>query len=50
MSTKEEAMFIQKSTIYDLTRIFEESKEEGKTYTLEEIKAIMNAYIKGAEQ
>ncbi len=40
---------IQKATVYDLQKILERG-EKGKTYTVEEIKVLMDAYIKGAEQ
>lgn len=48
MPTEKEIMIIQKATIYDLQRILE--KEPKKSYTVEELKALLNAYITGAEQ
>jgi hypothetical protein len=48
MPTEKEIMIIQKATIYDLQRILE--KEPEKSYTVEELKALLNAYITGAEQ
>ena len=42
-------LMVQKATVYDLHRILERG-EKGKTYTVEEIKELMDAYIKGAEQ
>ena len=48
MSMDSEALFIQKATVYDLQRIFE--RTEKSNYTVEEIKELMDAYIKGAEQ
>lgn len=49
MLTEKETLMIQKATVYDLQKILEKS-EKGKTYTVEEIKELMDAYIKGAEQ
>ena len=40
---------IQKATVYDLQKILERG-EKGKTCTVEEIKVLMDAYIKGTEQ
>lgn len=48
MPTEKEIMIIQKATIYDLQCILE--KEPEKSYTVEELKALLNAYITGAEQ
>ncbi len=48
MPTEKEIMIIQNATIYDLQRILE--KEPEKSYTVEELKALLNAYITGAEQ
>lgn len=48
MPTEKEVLIIQKATIYDLQRIMERSGKE--SYTAEEIKELMDAYIKGAEQ
>lgn len=49
MPTEKEISIIQKATIYDLQKILD-SNEPGKTYTADEIKALMDAYIKGTEQ
>ena len=39
---------IQKATVYDLQKIIEKGEKE--TYTTEEIKELMDAYILGAQQ
>lgn len=49
MSSEKEIAIVQKATVYDLQRIFDRG-EKDKTYTVEEIKELMDAYIKGAEQ
>lgn len=49
MPTEKEITIIQKATIYDLQKIFDNG-DDGKTYTAEEIKALLDAYIKGVEQ
>lgn len=49
MPTEKEVIIIQKATIYDLITILENG-EDGKQYTVEELKKLLNAYIKGAEQ
>lgn len=49
MPTEKEIAIIQKATIYDLQKILENG-DENKTYTVEELKKLMDAYIKGAEQ
>ncbi len=48
MPTEKETLMIQKATVYDLQKIIEKEKKE--TYTPEEIKALMDAYIAGAQQ
>ncbi len=48
MPTEKEIVIIQKATVYDLKRILEESPD--KTYTVEELKKILDAYITGVEQ
>lgn len=48
MPTEKEMIVIQKATVYDLKRIIE--SEPDKTYTIEELKKILDAYITGAEQ
>ena len=47
-STTNETLMIQKATVYDLEKIME--KENKETYTYQEIIALMDAYIQGAEQ
>ena len=44
-----EVLMVQKAMAYDLQSILEKS-EKDKTYTVEEIKALLKAYIEGAEQ
>ena len=48
MPTEKETLMIQKATVYDLQKILE--RTEKSNYTVEEIKELMDAYIKGAEQ
>ncbi len=48
MPTEKEIVMIQKATVYDLERIFEENPD--KTYSVEELKKIIDSYITGAEQ
>lgn len=48
MPTEKEVLIIQKATIYDLQKMLEKS-EDGKTYTVQEIKDLMDAYIQGVE-
>lgn len=49
MPTEKEIAIIQKATIYDLQKILDGAGKD-KTYTVDEIKELMDAYIKGAEQ
>lgn len=49
MPSKEEIAVVRKATVYDLQKILDKG-EKGKTYTAEEIKELMDAYIVGAEQ
>lgn len=49
MPTEKEIAIIQKATVYDLQKLLQNG-EEGKTYTVEELVSLMDAYIKGAEQ
>ena len=49
MPSKEEIQVVRKATVYDLQTLFK-SGEKGKTYTVEEITDLMDAYIKGTEQ
>ena len=46
--TETEIKNTQKAMAYDLIRIFEQ--DSGKTYTAEELKKILDAYITGAQQ
>ena len=48
MPTEKEILMLQKATVYDIRRILE--KEPDKTYTLEELQQILDAYITGLEQ
>lgn len=48
MPTEKEIVIVQKATIYDLKRLIEQNPE--KTYTVEELKTILDAYITGIEQ
>lgn len=48
MLTEKEVLLIQKATMYDLKRILEQDPD--KTYTVEELKALIDAYVSGAEQ
>ena len=48
MPTEKEVLLIQKATMYDLKRILEQDQD--KTYSVEELKALIDAYISGAEQ
>jgi hypothetical protein len=48
MPTKEEIIVVQKATVYDLRRIIEENPE--KTYSVEEIKQLLDAYITSVER
>lgn len=49
MPSKEEIAIVRKATVYDLQKILDQG-EEGKTYTVDEIKALMDAYVTGADQ
>lgn len=48
MPTENERKDVQKAMAYDLIRIFEKDPE--KTYTAEELKHLIDAYISGAQQ
>lgn len=50
MPTEKETIMIQKATIYDIQKIFKGRRAEGKTYTLEEIEEVTDAYVTGLEQ
>ena len=47
MSTEKEILMIQKAAMYDLIEILEEHPET--VYTVEELKAIIKAYLKGTQ-
>jgi predicted metal-dependent enzyme (double-stranded beta helix superfamily) len=48
MPTKEEMTVVEKAVIYDLMDILD--KNPDKTYTVDEIKQLMKAYITRTEQ
>ncbi len=48
MPTEKERSDVQKAMAYDLLRILKENPE--KTYTVEEMEKIIDAYITGANQ
>lgn len=48
MSSEREILVAQKAAMYDLKRILEQ--DPNKTYTVEELKKIIDAYIAGSEQ
>ena len=48
MPIENERKDIQKAMAYDLIRIFEKDPE--KTYTAEELKRLIDAYISGVQQ
>ncbi len=48
MSSEKEILMVQKATVYDLMRILEQNP--GKTYTVEELRQLIDAYIQGMEQ
>lgn len=47
MPGKEEIAVVRKATVYDLQKIFEKSEKE--SFTAEEIKELMDAYVSGAD-
>ena len=49
MSTEMEVAIVKKAAVYDLIDIIE-SRPDKQTYTPEEIKTLMKAYVKGIEQ
>lgn len=49
MPSEKEIAIIQKATVYDIQKILDAS-DPSKTYTAEEIKNLLDAYIRGAEQ
>lgn len=48
MATEKEIIMFQKSTVYDLLQLIEQAPN--KTYTQEELKELLTAYVKGLEQ
>jgi len=48
MPTEKETVMIQKATVYDLQKIID--REQKASFTPEEIKALMDAYIVGVQQ
>lgn len=48
MSTEKEILVAQKAAMFDLIQILK--KQPDKTYTVEELEALIVAYITGAEQ
>ncbi|MCI8414191.1 MAG: hypothetical protein HFF00_01010 [Ruminiclostridium sp.] len=48
MPTEKEILMIQKATMFDLKQILEADPD--KTYTVEELKKIIDAYIAGVSQ
>ena len=48
MSSEKEMLMVQKATMYDLKRILEQDPD--KTYTVAELKQLIDAYIQGMEQ
>ncbi len=48
MQTENERKDVQKAMAYDLLKLFEETHD--KTYTYEEIKKLIDAYISGLKQ
>ena len=50
MSTESEITVAQKAAMFDLIEIFETAPDPDKTYTAEEIKTIIRAYITGKEK
>ena len=48
MPSEKEILIIQKAAMFDLKRILEAHPD--KTYTVDEIKQIIDTYITGAEQ
>lgn len=48
MSTEKEIIMFQKSTVYDLLQLIE--REPEKKYSVEELRELLAAYVKGLEQ
>lgn len=49
MPSEKEIIIIQKATVYDLLDIIEKDKEK-QSYTPEEIRSLLKAYITGVAQ
>ena len=47
MSSEKEMLMVQKATVYDLMRIIKENPD--KTYAVEELEQLLDAYIQGVE-
>lgn len=47
MPSEKEIVMLQKATVYDIRRILEENPD--KTYTLEDLQQILDAYITRVE-
>ncbi|MCI8423961.1 MAG: hypothetical protein HFF50_10625 [Lawsonibacter sp.] len=48
MPSEKEFIMYQKSTIYDIIRLIK--KDGDRTYTADELEALLNAYAEGLEQ
>ena len=49
MPSEEEITVVRKATVYDLQKILEKGGKD-KTYTVEEIKNLMDVYVTEADQ
>lgn len=49
MPSKEEIAVVRKATVYDIQKILDKGGKD-KTYTVEEIKELLDAYVTGADQ
>ena len=48
MSTEREILVAQKAAMYDLIRLLKQNPD--KAYTVDELEALIDSYIRGAEQ
>ena len=48
MPSEKELIMYQKSTIYDILKLIK--REPSRTYTTDELEALLNAYVEGLEQ
>ena len=48
MPNKEEIAVVRKATVYDIQRILDKGGKD-KTYTVDEIKELLDAYVTGAD-